>query len=261
MNKGNAVFSKNNRCRGFFSDMNFRSIVAGSILSLDLSDLRQEILKFQGWGLDVFHIDVMDGHFVPNLTFGPPVFAGLKGEVKIPVDIHLMVLNPLEYLDQFAEIFNNGEFESGKNWFGIHIELYLDEKGVLDGERLGHDLQKIRMAGFLTTVVFNPDTDIELIKDFMFSDMESCLVDKVLIMTVWPGFSGQEMIVKTLDKVKYCRDNFARLGCLVAVDGGVNDINIKQVLQSGADFVVSGSYLMAEKNKDSFKQKFLGLKA
>lgn len=228
--------------------MNKDILVAGSILSADLSSLKQEIVKFQNWGLPIFHIDVMDGNFVPNLTFGPVVFEGIKGCVDVPVDIHLMVENPMDYLDRFAEIFNVGDFEFGMNWYGIHLELYLDESGGLDKDRIVEDLSKISQKGFLTTLVLNPDTGLDYIQDLVELDV----LDKVLVMTVWPGFSGQEMIVSCLEKAEKLVDMLEDTGVLVAVDGGVNDRTIELVKKKGVDFIVSGSYLMKAEKKEDF---------
>lgn len=225
-------------------------VVAGSLLSADLSDVRAEFEKFTKWGLEVMHIDVMDGHFAPNLTFGPDVFKKLSGEVAIPVDIHMMVEKPMEYVERFAEIFNVGEFEVGRNWYGIHVELYMSE-GELDLEGISADLIRISELGFQTTVVVNPDTSVDVLD----SILEAGLVDKVLVMTVWPGFSGQDMIWDCLDKAKSLRKIIGDSGVYLSVDGGVNAETISMVHKSGADFIVSGSYLMRELGEIEFGEK------
>lgn len=227
-----------------------KTVIAGSLLSADLSNLEKEFDKFVEWGLEVMHIDVMDGHFAPNLTFGPYVFKNLSGGIKIPVDIHLMVQKPMEYLERFADIFNVGEFISGRNWYGIHVEVYMED-GVLDCDTLKKDLVEISSKGFLTSVVINPDTGV----DFLNELLKEGLVDKVLVMTVWPGFSGQEMISECLDKVSRVVKMVADSGVYISVDGGVNENTITLVHERGADFIVSGSYLMKSKDKEEFKKK------
>jgi len=225
-------------------------VIAGSLLSADLSNLEKEFDKFVEWGLEVMHVDVMDGHFAPNLTFGPGVFEKLSGKIRIPVDIHLMVEKPMDYLDRFADIFNVGGFVSGRNWYGIHLEVYMKD-GFMDSDLLKKDLIEIASKGFLTTIVINPDTDIKFLESFLSED----LIDKVLVMTVWPGFSGQVMIEKCLDKVSQVVKMVANSGVYVSVDGGVNSDTIPKVHDSGADFIVSGSYLMKSSTKDEFEKK------
>ena len=226
-------------------------MVAGSLLSADLSDVRSEFEKYSKWGLKVMHIDVMDGHFAPNLTFGPDVFKGLPGKIDMPVDIHMMVEKPMDYVERFAEIFNVGEFEFGRNWYGVHVEIYMNKKGRVDMEKLRGDLVKISSLGFLTTVVINPDTSEKVLVPLL----EEGLVDKVLVMTVWPGFSGQKMIGKCVAKVARVRKILGESGVLLSVDGGVNEETISAVRKAGADFVVSGSYLMNSSGREEFEGK------
>jgi ribulose-phosphate 3-epimerase len=225
-------------------------ILAGSLLSADLSNVRGEFEKFTKWGLEVMHIDVMDGHFAPNLTFGPDVFKGVSGEVEMAVDIHMMVEKPMDYAQRFAEIFNVGEYESGRNWYGVHVEIYFSEDGVLNVEALKKDLIEISELGFLTTVVVNPETEVDFLDGFLAEG----LVDKILVMTVWPGFSGQELIESCLDTVRRVRSMVGNSGVLVAVDGGVNESTFEVVVAAGADFVVSGSWLMGM-NKNDFMRR------
>lgn len=223
-------------------------LVAASVLSADLSRVADEFDRLSGSGVDVLHIDVMDGHFAPNLTFGPPVFEGVASNV--PVDIHLMVERPMDYVKRFADIFNVGEFASGRNWIGIHVEVYHG-----DMETLKTDLVKCSELGFLTTVVVNPDTSV----DFLESLLDEGLIDKVLVMTVWPGFSGQELIASCLDKVVEVKSMVGDSGVLVAVDGGINEKTIGVALEAGADFIVSGSYLVGVEG-DEFRRRFGVLK-
>lgn len=231
-------------------------VVAGSLLSADLSDVGSEFEKYSKWGLKVMHIDVMDGHFAPNLTFGPDVFKGVSGNIDMPVDIHMMVEKPMDYVERFAEIFNVGEFEFGRNWYGVHIEIYMDKKGRVDMEKLRGDLVKISGLGFLTTVVINPDTSEKVLLPLL----EEGLVDKVLVMTVWPGFSGQKMIGKCVAKVARVREILGESGVLLSVDGGVNEETISAVRNAGADFIVSGSYLMKVVDSQEFGRRLDVLK-
>lgn len=226
-----------------------KKIIAGSLLSADLSDLRGEFEKFSSWGLEVMHIDVMDGHFAPNLTFGPDVFKAVSGSVDVAVDIHMMVEKPMDYVERFADIFNVGDFGIGQNWYGIHVEVYFSDGGEIDIAQLKRDLVKISGYGFLTTVVVNPDTEVGFLDELL----KEGLVDKVLVMTVWPGFSGQEMIESCLDTVKKVRRMVGDSGVYVSVDGGVNEKTLPRVIEAGADFVVSGSWLM-KMNEDDFKK-------
>jgi ribulose-phosphate 3-epimerase len=196
-------------------------LVAPSILSADFGNLNREIESICNAGCDYVHVDVMDGHFVPNLTIGPVVVKSVAKVSTKPLDIHLMVENNSFFVDLFAPL--KPEFLS------FHIE---EEKHP---HRL---IQKIRDYGIRPAIVLNPHTNPESIK-YLLKDL-----DMVLLMSVNPGFGGQSYI-DIIDKIKSLKELIKKHNpkCLIEVDGGVNDKNINDLKDAGVDMVVSGSYL------------------
>ena len=197
-------------------------LVAPSILSADFGKLNDEIKAICEAGCDFIHIDVMDGHFVPNLTMGPMIVDSVAKIATKPLDIHLMVQNNSFFVDLFAPL--------KPKYLSFHIE---EEKHA---NRL---VQKIRDYGISPAIVLNPHTTWERI-DYLLE-----YVDMVLLMSVNPGFGGQKFIPNVLEKIKCLKDKIEMKNprCLIEVDGGVSDQNIADLKDSGVDIVVAGSYI------------------
>ncbi|PAF49461.1 ribulose-phosphate 3-epimerase [Helicobacter sp. 12S02232-10] len=197
-------------------------LVAPSILSADFLNLGSEVSSICEAGCDYVHIDVMDGHFVPNLTIGPVVVEKVAAIASKPLDIHLMVKNATFFVDLFVPC--NPEFIS------VHIE---EEKHL---HRL---ISYIRNQGIRPSVVLNPHTSEDLLK-YILPD-----IDMVLVMSVNPGFGGQKFILSMIEKVRNVKNIILAKNpnCLIEVDGGVSDKNIASLKQAGADIVVAGSYV------------------
>jgi len=212
-------------------------LVAPSILSADFGNLARDVEAICEAGCDLVHIDVMDGHFVPNLTIGPVVVESVAKVATKPLDIHLMVENNTFFVDLFAPL--KPEFIS------FHIE---EEKHP---HRL---IQKIRSLGIRPAITLNPHTPPEAI-EFLLAD-----VDMVLLMSVNPGFGGQKFIANVLQRAKRLKTLIEQYNpaCLIEVDGGVNDQNIHELKESGVNVVVAGSYVFG--NKEGYKHSIDSLK-
>ena len=200
-----------------------------SILSADFARLAEEIAAAERGGGTVIHCDVMDGHFVPNITIGPPVVASLRKITKLPLDCHLMIENPDEFIPAFAE--------AGANWVSVHYEAC---------RHLHRSLQLIEDHGMKPAGVLNPATRVELIRDIL------PMVHHVLIMSVNPGFGGQKFIEFALDKIRTLADLRQELGLgfRIEVDGGVAHDTVARVVQAGADLLVAGSAVFAAGNAE-----------
>ncbi len=210
--------------------------VAPSILSADFGKLSEEVKAICDGGCDLVHVDVMDGHFVPNLTIGPVVVSSVAKVATKPLDIHLMVENNTFFVDLFAPL--------KPKYITFHIE---EEKHP---HRL---IQKIKSLGIKAGVVLNPHTSPSSIK-YLIEDL-----DMILLMSVNPGFGGQKFIPSVIDKAKELKDliNKHNPNCLIEVDGGVNDKNISQLKEAGVDVVVAGSYVYGS---DDYKKAIESLK-
>ena len=210
-------------------------LVAPSILSADFGRLNEEIKAICEANCDLIHIDVMDGHFVPNLTLGPVVLKSVMNVATKPLDIHLMVENNNFFVDLFAPL--------KPKFLSFHIE---EEKHA---NRLA---DKIRNYGISPGIVLNPHTDIESIRYLVE------YIDMVLIMSVNPGFGGQRFIPNALDKIRFLKDMLERKNprCLIEVDGGVSDENIQDLKNAGVDIVVAGSYIF----NGNYKEKIQSLR-
>lgn len=201
--------------------------IAPSILSADISKLGEEIQMLDQGGADWIHIDVMDGHFVPNLTFGPNVVAAAKAYTDLPLDVHLMVEEPEKMI--------NGFIEAGATLLSVHAETTKNIHQVM---------QHIKSQNVQAGVVINPGTPVSFIDPVLSS------VDLVLVMTVNPGFGGQSFLPEMLAKIEalaaYRKEN--DLDFLIQVDGGVNDETIKLCQKAGADVFVAGSNIFGAKS-------------
>lgn len=197
-----------------------RITIAPSILSADFSRLRDEIQAVESAGADWLHVDVMDGHFVPNITIGPVVVEWIRKVTRVPLDVHLMITDPDKYAPEFIK--------AGADWISIHPDTCRDPKASLG---------KIRELGAKPSIAVNPDVSLEKVEDYVVD------IDMLLMMTVFPGFGGQAFIEDVLPKIEKARTLIARknLPVLIEADGGIKTDNIDRVVQAGAEVIVSGS--------------------
>ncbi|MBN2307247.1 ribulose-phosphate 3-epimerase [Candidatus Peregrinibacteria bacterium] len=197
--------------------------IAPSILGIDYGRLNEHLAELAPY-VDYFHVDVMDGNFVDNLTLGAPVIKWINTDV--PLDVHLMINNPHKYIKDFAE--------AGAYSITIHAEA---------SKHLSDDIQKIKDAGCKAAVSLNPDTPIDKISKVL------PMLDMVLVMSVHPGFGGQTFMPEVLEKVKWLREHYPNLD--IQIDGGINDETGQLAVKAGANVLVAGSYIL--KNQDPIK--------
>lgn len=194
--------------------------ISPSLLAADFANIENEVKKVTAAGADFLHLDIMDGHFVPNLTFGPPVVAAIKKVAKIPLDVHLMIDTPEKYVDEFLK--------AGADYLTIHVE---------STQLTGELLKKIRASGAKSGLTLRPRTSINAIKEFL------PLCDLVLVMTVEPGFGGQSFMMDQVGKIDWLKNERQKQGLdyLIEVDGGVSDKTRSHV--ENADVLVAGTFV------------------
>ena len=203
--------------------------ISPSILSADFSQLGREIRKLEDAGADMIHVDVMDGHFVPNLTIGPPVIKALKKDSSLPFDVHLMISPVHKYIESYAN--------AGADIITIHPEATDDLLGSIN---------KIKELKKKVGISLNPGTKIEIVKEFLDQ------IDLILVMSVNPGFGGQKFMPEVLDKVKKLDEirKSLKLNYVIEIDGGINFENSKLAISSGVDILVSGTTIFKNNNGD-----------
>lgn len=210
--------------------------IAPSLLSADFSRLGEEVSAVTEAGADMIHFDVMDGHFVPNITFGPMVLESIRGFTNLPFDTHLMISRPDVYWRAFAD--------AGSDIIGIHIESVVEH---------GKIIKEIHGQGKKVCIVVNPPTPVESVEPFL------CEVDQVLVMSVNPGFGGQKFIESTVPKIErlsYLKET-QNLSFEIEVDGGINMATACTVKRAGADIIVAGSFIF---NSGDYKAAIDGLR-
>lgn len=209
-------------------------MIAPSLLSSDFADLKTEIAKVTEAGAHLLHVDVMDGHFVPNLTIGMPVVKSIKGVSKLPLDVHLMIDHPEKYIEEFAK--------AGSDYLTIHVESTPAARDCL------LQIRKLKMKPGIT---LRPKTKLEEIVPYL------SLVDLVLIMTVEPGFGGQSFMHDQLAKVSWLKQyrDKNKLSYLIEIDGGVNEQTAQLCWEAGADVLVAGSAVFkGDKTIENYKK-------
>ncbi|MBN6887113.1 ribulose-phosphate 3-epimerase [Cytobacillus horneckiae] len=202
--------------------------IAPSILSADFSKLGEEIKDVEQGGADYIHVDVMDGHFVPNITIGPLIVDAIRPITKLPLDVHLMIENPDQYIEAFAK--------AGADYITVHVEAC---------QHLHRTIQLIKSYGIKAGVVLNPATPVQSIKHVLED------IDMVLLMTVNPGFGGQKFITSVLPKIAEVKQliEAGDLQVEIEVDGGVNEETAKLCMEAGADVLVAGSAVYNKENR------------
>lgn len=201
--------------------------IAPSIIAADFTKLKNEIKKIEEAGADLIHLDIMDGVFVPNITFGPMIVEAIRRMTRIELDAHLMIVNPEKYYERFIE--------SGAKWISFHIETVPDVKKSIDF------LKKKKCH---PGIAVNPETPLKMVMKYIEK------IDYLLIMTVHPGFYGQKFIPEVLSKIEEARNFIDKncLKCLIQVDGGINGENASIVAHAGADILVAGAGIFKTKD-------------
>tara|TARA_X000001036_G_scaffold98577_1_gene91518 strand:- start:420 stop:1076 length:657 start_codon:yes stop_codon:yes gene_type:complete len=217
--------------------MNSNIKIAPSILASNFSKLNDEVLSIEKAGADFIHLDIMDGHFVPNLSFGPPIIKSLRNLTKLPFDVHLMVSNPDTLLDEYVN--------AGANIITVHVEAC---------NHLARTLNYIKSKGCKAGVAINPHSDIQFIENVI-EDL-----DLILVMTVNPGFGGQKFIKSMVKKISSVKEIISTRDIFLEVDGGITKGNSKEVIEAGANVLVAGTSVFNTNQKTTYKMNIDGLR-
>lgn len=211
-----------------------KPIIAPSILAADFANLQREVSMINESQADWIHVDVMDGVFVPNISFGIPVIKSIKKHAKKPLDVHLMIVQPERYIETFRE--------AGADLLSVHIEA---------STHLHRTIQQIKSAGMKAGVAINPHTTVSQLKDILAD------IDLVCMMSVNPGFGGQKFIKNTYQKVNELKQLISetKSSALIEIDGGVNQENAKPLLDAGANVLVAGNFVFSSSDPKSVIQK------
>jgi len=218
--------------------------LAPSILSADFSRLGDDIMEAENSGADLIHVDVMDGHFVPNITIGPLVVDAVSKITTMPIDVHLMIENPSDYVELFSNALDKKNRDISLDYISFHIEASYHPHRLLN---------KIRELKVKSGIALNPSTPVNTITHLLDS------MDLLILMTVNPGFGGQSFIETMLPKIKEAKKLVKGSDIEILVDGGVTEKNIKKIRDAGADILVAGSAVFNK--KDSIKHNIIRLKA
>jgi len=215
-----------------------RHLIAPSVLAADFSNLQRDIEMINESEADWFHIDIMDGVFVPNISFGMPVLRDIKKHAKKTLDVHLMIVNPDQYIETFSKL--------GADILTVHYEACT---------HMHRTIQAIKATGMKAGVALNPHTSVNQLKDVIKD------IDVVCLMSVNPGFGGQTFIENTFDKVKELKELIQSTGsdCQIEIDGGVTNKNAKKLVQAGANILVAGSYIFKNSNPTETISKLIKL--
>jgi len=215
-----------------------RHLIAPSLLAADFSNLQRDIEMINESDADWFHIDIMDGVFVPNISFGMPVLRDIKKHAKKTLDVHLMIVNPDQYIETFSEL--------GADILTVHLEACT---------HMHRTIQAIKATGMKAGIALNPHSSVNQLKDVIKD------IDLVCLMSVNPGFGGQSFIENTFDKVKELNELIQSSGsdCQIEIDGGVTNKNAKKLVQAGANILVAGSYVFKNSNPTETISKLIKL--